>query len=147
MLRPITFEEKIQEQMQQPKFNLAMLGILAGIALVLAVAGIYSLMSYTVAQRSREIGLRMALGAERTDVQRLFLKLGGRLLVEGLVIGLVISLALAKIVSSQVFSGPVFDPVAYSVALGVLSVTALLACYIPALRATKVDPMVALRAE
>jgi len=147
MLRPITFEEKIQEQMQQPRFNLALLGTLAGIALVLAAAGIYSLMSYTVAQRSREIGLRMALGAERTDVLRLFLKLGGRLLVEGLVIGLAISLALAKIVSSQVFSGPVFDPVAYSVALGVLSVTALLACYIPALRATKVDPMIALRAE
>jgi putative ABC transport system permease protein len=147
MLQPVTFDEIVEQQVKQPRFNMALFGGLAGIALVLAAAGIYGVLSYAVAQRSREIGLRMALGADRAAVLRLFLKLGGRLLVIGLVTGVAISLGLAKIVSSRVFGGPLLDPWAFAIAVLLLSATALLACYVPARRATKVDPMVALRAE
>lgn len=147
MLRPITFEEVIQDQIKQPRFNLALLGSLAVIALLLASAGIYSVLSYAVAQRSREIGVRMALGAASADVLRLFLGLGGRLLIIGLLVGLAASLALTRVVNSQVFNGPAFDPLAFAIAVLLLSGAALLACYVPARRATRVDPMVALRAE
>ncbi len=147
MLQPVTFDEIIEQQVKQPRFNMALFSSLAVIALVLASAGIYSVLSYAVAQRSREIGLRMALGADRTAVLRLFLKLGGRLLAIGLVAGLAVSLGLTKIVSSRVFGGLLLDPLAFGIAVLLLSATAMLACYLPALRATKVDPMVALRAE
>jgi len=147
MLQPITFEDVIQEQLQQPRFNLAMLGTLAGIALVLASAGIYSVLSYAVAQRSREIGVRMALGADRGAVLGLFLRLGAKLLTVGLLVGLAASLALARVVTSRVFDVPVLDPLAFAAAVLLLSGAAMLACYVPARRATRVDPMVALRRE
>jgi putative ABC transport system permease protein len=100
-----------------------------------------------VAQRTREIGVRMALGAARGDILRLVFGAGGRLLAIGLVIGIGTSIALAKILKSQVFTVPLLDPLALAAAAGVLSAVALLACLIPARRATKVDPMVALRCD
>jgi putative ABC transport system permease protein len=126
---------------------MALFSGLGAVALALAAAGIYSVLSYGVAQRTREIGLRMALGAAPGDILRLILRAGGRLLVIGLVIGIAMSLALAKLVTSQVFAVPLLDPLALAAASFVLSVVALLACYIPARRATKVDPLVALRCE
>jgi len=147
MLSPITFEEIIEQRAKQPRFNMALFSALAVIALVLAAAGIYSVLSYAVAQRSKEIGLRMALGADRGAVLGLFLRLGGRLLGLGLVVGVAGSLALTKIVSSQVFGGPLLDPWAFAIAVLLLSLAALLASYLPAVRATKVDPMNALRAD
>ena len=147
MLQPVTFEEMIEQGAKQPRFNMVLFGALAGIALALASAGVYAVLSYAVAQRSREIGLRMALGADRAAVLRLFLKLGGRLLAIGLVTGVAVSLGLARIVNSRVFGGVLLDPWAFGIAVLLLSAAALLACYLPALRATRVDPMVALRAD
>ncbi|HYP15763.1 MAG TPA: FtsX-like permease family protein, partial [Opitutus sp.] len=147
MQRPLTVEDLDERQLAQPRFNLSLLGALAVIALVLAAAGIYSVLSYAVAQRTKEIGLRMALGADRANVLRLFLRLGVRLLATGVAIGLAGSIALTRVVSSQLFNGPAFDPLAFVLAVVLLSAAALLACYWPARRATRVDPMVALRAD
>jgi putative ABC transport system permease protein len=147
MHAPITFEEIIDLELKQPRFNVALLGTLGGLALVLAAAGIYSVLSYAVVQRSREIGVRMALGASRANVVRLFLRLGARLLAIGLVIGAGVSLTLARVLSSKVSDGLALDPLAFAFAVLLLSAVALLACYVPARRAAKVDPMVALRAE
>ena len=147
MLLPVTLEEILGRQVVQPRFNMALFSGLAAVALALAAAGIYSVLSFSVAQRTREIGLRMALGAARGDVLRLILGAGGKLLAIGLVIGIATSIALAKIVTSQVFTVPLLDPLAVGAAAIVLSAVALLACYIPARRATKVDPLVALRCE
>ena len=131
----------------QPRFNMTLFSGLAGIALALAVAGIYSVLSYSVSQRTKEFGVRMALGASRGDILRLVLGSGGRLLLIGLVIGLTASVALSQIISSQVFNVPLLDPLALAGAALLLSTAALIACFIPSRRATKVDPMVALRCE
>jgi putative ABC transport system permease protein len=147
MSQPMTSDEIMRWETQQPRFNLALLTMLAIGALVFASAGIYSVLAYSVAQRSREIGLRMALGADRRAILRLFVELGGKLLAIGLLLGLGASIALAQVVSAEVFNGPVLDPVAFGAAFLLLGVAALLASYLPALRATKVDPMSALRTE
>ncbi len=131
----------------QPRFNMTLFSGLAGIALALAVAGIYSVLSYNVAQRTKEFGVRMALGASRGDILRLVLGSGGRLLLLGLVIGVAASVALSQILNSQVFNVPLLDPLALIAAALLLSAAALVACFIPSRRATKVDPMVALRCE
>jgi putative ABC transport system permease protein len=102
MSQPVVLEEMFRRQEAQPRFNLALFGALAGIALALAAAGIYSVLSYTVAQRTREIGVRMALGAGRSDILRLVLAAGGRLLLIGLAIGIVVSVALGLLLKSQV---------------------------------------------
>ena len=147
MLQPIAVEEIINRQVQQPRFNLALFGALAGIALALAAAGIYSVLSYSVTQRTREFGVRAALGATAADILRLVFLAGGRLLLIGLAVGLAASAALTQVIKSQVFNVPLLDPVAFLIAASVLSTAALLACWLPARRATKVDPVVALRAE
>ncbi|MES2694113.1 MAG: ABC transporter permease [Verrucomicrobiota bacterium] len=145
--QPIVLAEMFRQQEAQPRFNLALFTTLAGIALALAAAGIYSVLSYVVAQRTREIGVRMALGAARSDIARLVLGTGGRLLAVGLVVGIAASVALTQLVQSRVFNVPLLDPVALLAAVGLLTVAAALACLLPARRATKVDPMIALRAE
>lgn len=147
MARPFTFEEIIEEQAKQPRFSTALFSLMAGVALLLAAAGIYSVLSYAVAQRVREIGVRMALGASARDVQRLFVKSGVRLVVIGLVIGVPLSVGIARILRNQIVNGPWLDPLAFGIAIGLLSLTVIIACLIPARRATKVDPLVALRAE
>ena len=131
----------------QPRFNMTLFTGLAAIALALAAAGIYSVLSYSVAQRTKEIGVRMALGASRGDILRLVMGSGGRLLTTGLILGLVASVALSQIIASQVFNVPLLDPLAFTGATLLLSAAALAACVIPSRRATKVDPMVALRHE
>jgi predicted permease len=147
MLLPFTFDELIEQQTKQPRFKMTLFSALAGIALVLAAMGIHSVLSYTVAQRTREIGLRMALGASRSDVLKFFLRLGGRLSLVGMIIGVVLSIALTRLLSSQLFNAPALDLLAFVLALALLSLAALIACYAPAKRATKVDPMIALRSE
>ena len=147
MRQPLIVEDYLDRQAMQPRFNLVLFASLAGIALGLAAVGIYSVLSYNVAQRTREIGVRIALGAARRDIFGLVLGSGGRLLGVGMAIGIAASVALTQLVKSQVFNVPLLDPIALAAAVAVLGAVALFACWWPARRATKVDPMIALRAD
>jgi len=120
---------------------------LGGLALLLAAIGIYGVMAWSVAQRTREIGIRMALGAQRRDVLTLVMKQGMKLVLLGVLIGLPLSLAVMQVMKGLLFGLSTTDPAALSVVTVLLTIIALLACYIPARRATKVDPLVALRYE
>jgi putative ABC transport system permease protein len=147
MSRPFDIGAYNERLVAQPRFNMSLFSGLAFITLALSAAGIYSVLSYGVAQRTREFGVRMALGASRGDILQLVLRGGIRLLVVGLVLGVTASLALSQILSSLVFEIPMLDPLAFGAAIVLLSLIALLACWLPARRATKVDPMIALRCE
>jgi putative ABC transport system permease protein len=147
LARVLTLEDVIGFETVQPRFNMALFGALGAIGLVLSAAGIFSVLSYHVTQRTHEIGVRMALGASRGDVLGLMIGRGGRLVAIGLVLGIGGSFALARFLQSAVFRLPATDPISMTAAVVVLSVVALFACYLPARRATKVDPMIALRAE
>jgi len=122
-------------------------GIFSGIALVLAAAGIYGVMAYFVTNRTREIGIRMALGAQWRDVLRMVLRSGLSLVAIGLTIGLAVALALTRLMSTLLFEVSPIDPATFAAVALCVILAALLACYIPARRATKVDPLVALRYE
>jgi predicted permease len=140
-------DQLIEESMASQRFATLLLGIFAGIALVLGSVGIYGVMSYLVTERTHEMGIRMALGATGNNVMGLVLKYGLRLAIAGLGLGLVASIGLTRLLSSLLFGVSATDP-ATLVAVGLLLVgVAMLACYIPARRATRVDPMVALRYE
>jgi predicted permease len=130
-----------------PRFGLLLMSIFAGIGLVLVTIGVYSVIAYTTARQTHEIGIRMALGAGQADVLRLVLRMGARLVVLGVVIGLVASVALARAISSQLWGVSPHDPTTLAAVVGVLLVTGLVACWVPARRATRVDPLVALRYE
>ena len=129
------------------RFSMLLLAIFAGLALVLAAVGIYGVMSYSVAQQTREIGIRIALGAQRGDVLRMTVKEGLKLVGVGLLIGLVSAFVLTRVMESLLFGISATDPVTFGIICVVLLIVATLASYIPALRAATVDPMVALRAQ
>jgi putative ABC transport system permease protein len=145
--RPITLEEILGSETVQPRFNVALFTFFGLLGLALAAVGIYSMLSYNVARRTHEIGIRMALGAGRGDVLTLMLAMGGRLVLIGLGVGLAASLVLAKILRSEVFEVPGTDPLALAGVVLLLSGAALLACFLPARRAARLDPMSALRHE
>jgi putative ABC transport system permease protein len=137
----------ISETVARPRFYTLLFGIFGAIGLVLTMTGVYGVISYTVSQRIQEIGIRMALGASRQNVVRLVLGQGLRLAVLGTVIGLMISFALSRVAGSLLFDVRPTDLTAFSLATLLLLGAAFLASYLPARRATKVDPLEALRYE
>lgn len=149
--QPVTairsMEENVTQSVSAPRFRTVLLSVFAGIALVLAAVGIFGVMAYSVAQRTRELGLRIALGASRGRVLQLVLALGVRLTLVGVAIGLVATFLLTRYVSSLLFNVPLYDPVTLVGVVAALIVISFCACYLPARRATLVDPIVALREE
>ncbi len=142
-----TLEELIDRSMQLRTFFMALLIVFAGLALVLSAVGIYAVMSYAVSQRTREIGIRMALGAQESDVLTLVVKGGMTLALVGSTIGMLAALALTRLLTTLLFNVTPTDVPTMLVVLCLVIVVAFLACYIPARRATRVDPLVALRYE
>jgi putative ABC transport system permease protein len=135
------------ESIASQRFSMLLLALFAGTALFLSAVGLYGEDAYSVTQRTREIGLRVAIGAGPGDVLRLVVGGGLKLAVVGVVIGLAGALALSSLVKSLLFDVVPSDPASYALTAGILLVVALLACYLPARRATRVDPMIALQAE
>jgi len=142
-----TMEARVSDAVTQPRFNLILLGVFGGIALILSASGIYGVMSYTVAQRTREIGIRMALGARQSDVFKTIVMKAVGLTLMGVGLGVVAGLTMSWILSSMLFGVSATDPLTFVVISAVLTGVALAASFVPARRATKVDPMVALRYE
>jgi putative ABC transport system permease protein len=142
-----TMEGVISESIGTPRFRTSLLAVFAVIALILALIGIYGVMSYAVTQRTHEIGIRMALGAQTSDVLKLVVSNGLALTLAGVIVGLAASFALTHVMSQLLFDVKPTDPLTFIVIALLLTGVALLACYIPARRAAKVDPMVALRYE
>jgi putative ABC transport system permease protein len=142
-----TMESVVVEAVTQPRFNLALLGLFGGLALLLSAAGVYGVTSYAVAQRAQEIGIRKALGAQNGDVLRLVIRQAMAAVLPGVVIGLVMALAATRVMNSLLYGVSATDPLTFVAIALSLTLVALLACWIPARRATKVDPMVALRTE
>ncbi len=142
-----TMDQVISDATARQNFNMLLLTIFAGLALLLAAIGIYGLMSYTVEQRTQEIGIRMALGADRGDMLKLVVRQGMLLTGIGIVIGLAASFGLNRLLANLLFGVKTTDPITYVAVAAILVSVALIACYVPARRATRIDPLVALRYE
>jgi len=142
-----TMDQRVSTSVAQPRLNLSLLVAFAGLALVLAAVGIYGVMAYMVTLRTHEIGIRMALGAMPAQVLQQVLAEGGRLALMGLGLGVLAALALTRGMESLLFEVKATDPLTFTIVAGVLVVVALAACVVPAFRATRVDPIVALRYE
>jgi predicted permease len=142
-----TFESYLSTTLAQPRFNGLLLGVFAGVALLLTAIGLYGVMAFSVSQHTQEIGVRMALGAKRFDVLRLVLAQGMRLTLFGVALGLIAAFGLTRLMKSLLFGVSATDPLTFVEIGMLLTLVALLACWIPARRATKVDPLIALRSE
>jgi predicted permease len=142
-----TMDQRLSESLGRRRFAMLALGLFAGFALLLAIIGIYSVISYSVAQRTNELGIRLALGASQFDVLRLVLSAGFKLALIGIALGIVLSFAVTRFLSSLLFGVRSTDLFTFGALSILLIVVSLLACYLPARRATKVDPLVALRYE
>jgi putative ABC transport system permease protein len=140
-----TMDQIMAESVAEPRFRTQLLGAFAFVALALASVGIYGVMSYSVSQRTTEIGIRMALGAQRYDVLKLVVRQGMVLALLGVAVGLAAAVAFTRVMGSLLFGITPTDPVTFVLVSGLLVIVALAACCIPARRASKVDPIVALR--
>jgi ABC-type antimicrobial peptide transport system permease subunit len=142
-----TMNEVISNSLAARRFSMILLGVFAGLALLLSSVGIYGVISYLVGQRTHEIGIRMALGAGRSHVLRLVLGHGLRMTSLGVVIGLAASVGLTRLMANMLYGVSPTDPLTFAGVALILALVALTACYIPARRAMRVDPIVALRYE
>lgn len=145
---PGTLESFISERSYAgPRFGFLLTTIFGCIGLVLVTIGVYSVLAYTAARRTQEIGIRMALGAERAEVLGMVIKAGLRLVVLGVTIGLIVSLALGRVLATELWGVSAYDPLTLAGMAALLMTICLIACWIPARRAARVDPLVALRYE
>ena len=142
-----TMDRLVSDSLKERRFNLALLGAFAGLALILALTGVYGVMSFVTRQRTHEIGVRVALGAKARDIAMLVLKHGFKLAIIGTIIGVFAAFALTRLMSALLFGVTATDPATFGVVVVLLPAIALLACYLPARRAMKIDPLVALRYE
>ncbi|HYA62774.1 MAG TPA: ABC transporter permease [Candidatus Sulfotelmatobacter sp.] len=142
-----TVQEIVSQGLWGPRMGAGLLTVFGGLALILAAVGVYGVLSYSVSQQTREIGIRMSLGAQQNQVLRLVIGQGIRLAVAGLALGLLVAFALTRVLSSLLFGVSTHDPVTFGGVSLVLVSVAILACYIPARRATRVEPIIALRYE
>jgi putative ABC transport system permease protein len=140
-----TLQQRLDDSIETPRFNMALLAIFASLALVLATIGIYGVISYSVSQRTREIGVRVALGAGRSDILRLILGQGAAMILTGLALGLAGSLLLTRYLANLLYGVRPVDPLTIISVAALLTIVALAACYLPARRAVRLDPMTALR--
>jgi putative ABC transport system permease protein len=142
-----TMDERLADSVERSRFDALLLTIFAGVALLIAVVGVYGVVSYTVSRRTQEIGVRMALGATRGGVLRMILRRGLLLALAGVGVGLVAALGLTRLMTGLLFEVSATDPATYAVVAAALATTALLACLLPARRAASVEPVSALRRE
>jgi putative ABC transport system permease protein len=142
-----TMRGVLEQTLAARRLAMILLSVFAGLALALACVGIYGVISYVVSERTREIGVRMALGAQQRDVLRLVLAQGARMTLLGTALGMAAALVLTRLLRSQLFGVSADDPVTFAGVAAVLLAVALAACWVPARRAARVDPMVALRNE
>jgi predicted permease len=142
-----TIEEIVSASFDNRRFSMVMLGVFAGSALILAMVGLYGVMAYITSQRTHEIGIRMALGAQRFDMLNMIFRQSFTLVLTGVTVGILASLGLTRLLATMLYGVQATDVVTYTGVVGLLAVAAALASYIPARRAMKVDPMVALRYE
>jgi putative ABC transport system permease protein len=145
--RTSSMDDLITSSLKRPRFNLVLVAIFAATALLLAAIGIYGVMSYIVEQQTREIGIRSALGAKRSHILKLVIGRGVGMALIGVVLGIVAALGLTRFLAGLLYGVAAIDPITFGSISILLLIVAALACYIPARRATKVDPLIALRYE
>jgi putative ABC transport system permease protein len=142
-----TMEQLVSDSYSRSRFTMIVLAVFSAVALLLAAVGIYGVIAFTVAQRTNEIGIRVAMGAQRGDVLQLVLGQGSRLILLGVALGMMAGLLLTRLMSGLLFGISPTDPTTFAGVALLLAAVALLACYMPARRATRVDPLIALRYE